>query len=442
MRTHDLKIMNGRLVLSDRIETGDIIINDGLITAILKPGVSATEQATEVINASGLLVLPGLVDVHVHFRDPGHPEKEDFASGSLAAAAGGITTIADMPNTDPPTTTPQRLMQKIKRAEEKCLVDFSFHAGPYYKQEGEKNQETSFESMELALVDMAKQMLDLGIISFKIYIPHHESPAIQYLAPLGHLLTIHAEDPATLFEPTDGSSFAFLASRPPEAEIKALQTLLAKPPSCSLHICHLSTAAGFRHVLSAQHRGVNVSSEVTPHHLLLTVKDLAKLGPVAKCYPPLRSVKDAEALLNACFAGQINIIASDHAPHTTAEKTGASADFASAPGGIIGVETSFPLLYTKLVHQAEMTLPQLVKLMGYNPAYRFGIRNSQWIEKGQLVVGADADLVLFDPKSSNTIRGDSLHSKSTLTPFEGWKVQGQIKQTLLRGSPIFNRDQE
>ena len=440
MGTHDLKVVNGHLVLPDRVESGDLIIDNGCITAILKPGKSSSEQAREIIDANSHIVLPGLVDVHVHFRDPGYPEKEDFASGSLAAAAGGITTIADMPNTNPATTTPQRLEEKIRRAEEKCCVDFTFHGGPYWSEDPIRNSDGTVQSREESLLEMAKQLLELGIISLKIYMPHQEAPAIPHLASLGHILTIHAEDPTKLCEPTDGSSFAFLASHPPEAEISALTTLLEKPPTCGLHICHISTAAGFRHVLAAQHRGINVSTEVTPHHLLLTVKDLAEVGPIAKCYPPLRSTTDTEALLNACFAGQINIIATDHAPHTAAEKTGTDADFASAPGGIIGVETAFPLLYTKLVHQAEMRLPQLVKMMGYHPAYRFGIRNSNWIEKGQLVVGADADLVLFDPKTSYTIQGDKLHGKATLTPFEGWKVQGQINQTLLRGKTIYNRE--
>jgi allantoinase len=442
MAVHDIKIKNGRLVLPDRVEEADLFVDKGLISAILKPGVSAQEKAEKEIDASGYLVLPGLVDVHVHFRDPGYPEKEDFASGSLAAAAGGVTTIADMPNTLPPTTTPQRLEEKMHRAEKRCIVDFAFHGGPYLPDESDERLETRLDNDELALVDMAKQLIDKGILSFKIYMPHLEYPSIPYLAPLGQILTIHAEDPSKLSDPTDGSSYAFLASRPPEAEVYAIERLLDEPPQCSFHICHISTAAGFRRILTAQHRGIPVSTEVTPHHLLLTVKDLAEIGPIAKCYPPLRSTTDIQALINACFTGEINIIASDHAPHTATEKTGSDADFASAPGGIIGVETAFPLLYTKLVLAADMELPQLVKMMGYNPAYRFGICNSQWIEKGQLVVGADADLVLFDTQKTYTIRGDALHNKSTLTPFEGWKVKGQVYQTLIRGKTVFNRDEE
>ncbi|MFX1564737.1 MAG: dihydroorotase family protein [Promethearchaeota archaeon] len=437
MVVHDLKVVNGRLVLPDRVEEADLLIDDGKIVAILKPGLSAREQTNEIIDASGYLVLPGLVDVHVHFRDPGYPEKEDFASGSLAAAAGGVTTIVDMPNTNPPTTTPERLQEKIKRAEEKCLVDFAFHGGPFHSKESDQ---PSQDENDVIAITMAQQLIEAGIVSFKIYMPHQEASAIPLLAPLGHLLTVHAEDPSLLSEPTDGSSFAFLASRPPEAEIVAIEKLLADPPMCGFHICHLTTAAGFRAILSATHKGVPVTTEVSPHHLLLTVKDLADIGPVAKCYPPLRSTTDREALMNACFADQIKIIASDHAPHTAAEKAGPDADFASAPGGIIGVETMLPLMFTRLVHDAEMTLPHLLRMMALNPALYFGIRNSEWIEKGQFEVGADADFVIFDHKTKYKIRGDALHGKATLTPFEGWNVRGKVCRTVLSGQTIFEGD--
>ncbi len=440
MVVHDLKVVNGHLVLLDRIEKADLLVDNGIISAIVTPAHSKSERADEVIDAQGLMVLPGLVDVHVHFRDPGFPEKEDFSSGSLAAAAGGVTTIVDMPNTNPPTNTQKRLLDKIARAEKHCTVDFAFHVGPPDINELKKNEVGQKENMEQLRFQMAKKLIDTGAISFKIYMPHQEAAAISFLSPLGHLLTIHAEDPKLILTPTDGSSFAFLASRPPEAEVQVIEKMLTKPPKCDFHICHISTAAGFRYILAAQHKGIPVTTEVTPHHLLLTVKDLAKLGPIAKCYPPLRSTADTVALLNACFAGQINIIASDHAPHTSTEKTGADADFATAPAGIIGVETSLPLLFTRLVHDAEMSLPQLVRMMGYNPAARFGICNPQWIEKGQITVGANADLVLFDAKAKFTIRSENLHNKSTLTPFEGWKVRGKIRQTLLRGKTIFYGD--
>ncbi|MFX1510895.1 MAG: dihydroorotase family protein [Promethearchaeota archaeon] len=439
MVVHDLKVINGSLVLRDRVEKADLVINDGRINAILKSGLSAHEQANETIDASGYLVLPGLVDVHVHFRDPGYPEKEDFASGSLAAAAGGVTTIVDMPNTNPPTTTPQRLQEKIERAQRNCLVDFAFHGGPFRP---EKSNKRSQAEKDVSIIAMAQQMIEAGIVSFKIYMPHQEASAIPILAPLGHLLTVHAEDPALLSEPTDGSSFAFLASRPPEAEISAIEKLLADPPMCGFHICHLSTAVGFRAILAATHRGVPVTTEVSPHHLLLTVKDLAEIGPVAKCYPPLRSTTDTEALMNACFADQIKIIASDHAPHTAEEKSGSDADFASAPGGIIGVETMLPLLYTRMVHDAEMRLSHLIRMMALNPALYFGIRNSEWIEKGQFEEGADADFVLFDHKIDYKIRGDTLHGKATLTPFEGWKVKGKVCRTVLGGQTVFDGDTE
>ncbi len=442
MTVHDLKITNGRLVLPDRVEEGDILIDGGLIKAIMKPGVAVTQKAAAEINAKKFLVLPGLVDVHVHFREPGYTEKEDFATGSLAAAAGGVTTIADMPNTQPPTNTPTHLLEKRRLAEKKCIVDFAFHGGPFLPDKFEPPEAIRRERQEVVMIDIAKQMMDAGIVSFKIYMPHQEGFCLPFFGALGHIITIHAEEPSKLSEPKDGSSFAFLASRPPEAEVLAIERLLKDPPKCSFHICHISTAAGFRYILAAQHRGVAVTTEVTPHHLLLTVKDLAQIGPIAKCFPPLRSSTDTQALRNACFSNQIKIIASDHAPHTSAEKTGPNADFKTAPGGINGVETTLPLLYTKLVHNAEMKLPQLIQMMGYNPALRFGIRNKNLREKGQIMIGADADLVLFDPKAAYTIRGDRLHSKSSVSPYEGWKVRGKVRQTLLRGKTIFCSDEE
>ena len=175
MAFHDVKVANGHLVLPDRVEEADILIDEGVISAILKPGLSKSEQANETIDASGLLVLPGLVDVHVHFRDPGYPEKETFATGSLSAAAGGVTTYVDMPNTMPPTTTPERLQEKIDRATENSLVDFAFHGGPYQPDASTGNQSNDDDSL---ILEMAQQLIEGGIVSFKIYMPHQEAEAI------------------------------------------------------------------------------------------------------------------------------------------------------------------------------------------------------------------------------------------------------------------------
>jgi len=426
--THDLMVVNGRVVLPSGIEPADLLVDEGHISAVQRSAAARNETATEVIDASRCIILPGLVDVHVHFRDPGYPEKEDFASGSAAAAAGGVTTIVDMPNTNPPTTTPERLSDKMRRAEASCRVAFALHGGP---------PRTSQATIDLAA---AEQMQHAGIVSFKIYMPHNEGSSVPSLAPLGLPLTIHAEEPTLLSEPKDGTLDTFLKSRPPTAETQAIGQLLRNPPRGSFHICHVSTAEGLQQVLEAKRRGTSVTCEVTPHHLLLTVKDLERIGPLAKCYPPLREKSDAETLIAACIKGKIDLIASDHAPHTDIEKAGRDADFKTAPGGIIGVETALPLMHTYLVRKAGMDLLHLVQLMAQHPAKRFHLQNAQGVSKGQVVVGADADLVLFEPKATYTIRGDALHGKPRLTPYEGRKVTGRIRRTLLRGVTIYEEE--
>ncbi len=440
MGIHDVKIINGRVVLPNSIKQVDLIIDDGYITEIMKPSRSSREQATETIDAKGYIVLPGLVDVHVHFRDPGFPEKEDFISGSTAAAAGGITTVADMPNTQPPTNSPERLREKIQLATSKSIVDFCFHGSPPPFIDLSKT--TTDEESEPGMVNIgaAREMIEEGILSFKIYMPHNESPYIQSLEQLGLPLTIHAEDPKSLQPPIDGSSYAFLASRPPDAEVKAIEQVLQEPLETPIHFCHISTAAGMRQILMAKNRGFNVSCEVTPHHLFLTVKDLAEIGPIAKCYPPLRSTSDTEVLIQAVMEGQVDCLASDHAPHTNEEKTGPGADFAAAPAGIPGVETALPLFHTFLVKKRGLGLLRLIQLMSIQPAIRFNIKNERWIEKGQIAIGADADLILFDSKRTYTLRGEKLHGKSRYTPFEGWKVTGCVIKTLLHGETIFEEE--
>lgn len=440
MPTHDLMIVNGQVALPSGIEPADLLVDEGRISAVQRSAATRNETATEVVDAGQCIILPGLVDVHVHFRDPGYPLKEDFASGSAAAAAGGVTTIVDMPNTNPPTTTPERLNEKIQRAQATCRVAFALHGGP--PRLGQASGPTEASGAHQASVNLAaaKRMQQAGVVSFKIYMPHNEGYCVSSLAPLGLPLTIHAEEPTLLSEPKDGTLAAFLKSRPPTAESQAIGQLLQHPPRGSFHICHVSTAEGLERVLEAQRRGVSVTCEVTPHHLLLTVKDLQKIGPLTKSYPPLRDKADAETLVAACLKGKIDFIASDHAPHTDAEKAGRDADFRTAPAGIIGVETALPLLHTYLVRKAGMPLLQLVQLMAQHPAQRFRLQNAQGILKGQVLVGADADLVIFDPKVSYTIRGDALHGKPRLTPYQGWKVAGRVRRTLLRGVAVYEEE--
>ncbi len=437
MGVHDLKVTNGQVVFMTGIESADLIINKGFITAILKPGIAASEQADRVIDAKGHIVMPGLVDMHVHFRDPGYPEKEDFESGSAAAAAGGFTTVADMPNTSPPTNSPERLMEKKRLANAKSCIECKFHGAPPLL--GGNSPVVNSESVEDRQVDLesARQMQEAGLTSFKIYMPHGEGPFIPALASLDIPLTVHAEDPALLSEPRGRGADFFLESRPAKAEFQAIDHIVHQHLNNHIHICHISTAAGLRSVLAAQKRGVRVTCEVTPHHLLLTKNDLKELGPIAKCFPPLRTPTDRQALVDACLEFKINLIASDHAPHTLEEKMGTHIDYSSAPGGIPGVETTLPLLNTYLVNKAGFPLHSLHKLLSFYPALWFNLRNKYDRFQGHILEGAFADLVIFDHKASYKIRGDALHGKSHYTPFEGWEVKGKILQTIFRGETVY-----
>ncbi len=440
MGTHDLKITNGQVIFMTGVEPADIIVDGGFITAILKPGAAATANAARVIDAKRCIVMPGLVDMHVHFRDPGYPEKEDFASGSLAAAAGGVTTVADMPNTNPPTNSPERLAEKRLLADEKSIIDYRFHVGPpIIGGASSFGNPDSTEDVQVN-IEAAEQMQGELVSSFKIYMPHGEAPCIPALASLDTPLTIHAEDPALLTEPEGRSARDFLRSRPAKAEFQAIDYVVQQHLSAHTHICHISTAAGLRSVLAAQKRGVRVTCEVTPHHLLLTQNDLEEIGPIAKCYPPLRSESDRKALVDACLEFKVNLIASDHAPHTLEEKMGGHPDFASAPGGIPGVETTLPLLHTYFVHKAGFPLHSLHKLLSFYPSLWFNLRNIHDRFQGHIIEGAYADLVIFDHKAKYKIRGDALHGKTKYTPFEGWEVRGKVRRTIFRGKTIFMED--
>jgi dihydroorotase len=440
MGVHDLKIINGKVIFMTGIEPADLIINNGFITGIHKPGVAINEAADRVIDAKGRIVMPGLVDMHVHFRDPGYPEKEDFTSGSLAAAAGGFTTVADMPNTSPPTNSPERLEEKRQLAQAKSCIDCRFHGAPPLL--GSNSALDNPEMMEEQQVDLAsaEAMREAGLASFKIYMPHGEGPYIPILASLDIPLTVHAEDPTLLSEPKGRGVDDFLRSRPAKAEFQAIDHIVHQHLNNHIHICHISTAAGLRSVLAAQKRGVRVTCEVTPHHLLLTKDDLRELGPIAKCYPPLRTATDRKALVDACLEFKVNLIASDHAPHTYAEKLGSRVNYASAPGGIPGVETTLPLLNTYLVNKAGFPLHSLHKLLSFYPALWFNLKNKYDRFQGHILEGAHADLVIFDHKDSYKIRGDALHGKAKYTPFEGWEVQGKVLHTIYRGTTVFEED--
>jgi len=409
----DVVIKNAKLFLDGDVQEAEVGITDGRISKIAKD-----IRADDILDAHGSLDLPGAIDVHVHFRDPGMTHKEDWYSGSCAAAAGGVTTVIDHPNTIPPTTTLKSFEVKLEAAK-KSIIDFGINAGVVEGAQLEalwKAGTTAFGEIYMA-ESMGKMCVDDDALS----------SALKTIAQLGGIACVHAEDERIikertrkLMDKTDLSAYS--SSRPNESEAGAIAKAIksANTARCKLHICHISTKEGLRLLEK------NMTCEVAPHHLFFTEKDWDKLGPLGKVNPPLRSEEDRRAL----WAGleRINIIASDHAPHALEEK---EQDIWSAPPGVPGVETSLALML-HAVKKGRISLQRLVERMAINPARVFGLD-----EKGDIKVGNDADLVFVDFKNVTPIKAENMHSRAGWTPFEGMDAIFP-KMTMIRGEIVYD----
>ena len=373
------------------------------------------------MDASRLLALPGLVDAHVHLRDLELAYKEDFATGTTAAAAGGFTTLLDMPNTLPATITAQRLREKQDVAAKKIHVNVGFHAAA------------------VSAPGEIRAMASAGAFSLKLYMPHPIAPLdvsddtrlldlMRASRIAGLPVTVHAEDLETA---TNGKSKSFLEmakTRSPESETRAVDRMLKlqKKSGCLVHFCHLTLASSLTKAGSEDER---VTTEVTPHHLLLSLSALPKLTWKAWMVPPLRDESARRALLQLTARGVATAIASDHAPHTRQEKKQLPDN--SLPG-VPGLETTLPLLLT-VVHRRLMSLSLVVKLLSSRPARIFGLRSI-----GQLRVDAKGDVVLVDLKKNSKIDPSKFFSKAKFSPFEGYNTKGAVHSTIVNGTVVYN----
>jgi dihydroorotase len=374
VRAFDLIVRGGTLVGPAGRRLADIGIRDGAFAEIAEPGALSGPGAEE-LDASGLYVLPGLIDSHVHFREPGLTHKEDWLTGSRAAVMGGITTVLEMPNTIPPTDSPAAVDAKLRLATEKSYCDFGL-----------------FGLLGDANADRVDELtVDGSVVGLKVFLgpttgdlePPSDASLLRGLrtaAGNGVRVAFHAEDSEILRRNPE--------SRPVEAEVVAIDHLgrLLEASGAAGHVCHVSSDAGLAAVAGLQARGIDLTAEVTPHHLFLTAGDVAALGPVAKVYPPIRSSGEDSALMAALASGDIDFVASDHAPHTADEKL--APNIGRAPAGITGAETSLALLLTHGIHAGRLTLEQLVRAMSEAPARAWGL----WPRKGFVEVGWDADL--------------------------------------------------
>jgi dihydroorotase len=419
----DLVVRNGTLVSAAGRRAADIGIRDGRFAEIAEPG-ALSGSGREPLDATGLLVLPGLIDSHVHFREPGLTHKEDWLTGSRAAVMGGITTVLDMPNTIPPTDSPAAVEAKLRLADERSYCDFGL-----------------FGLLSDASADRVDELTAHGsVVGLKVFLgpttgdlaPPSDGSLLRGLrlaAASGVRVAFHAEDAAVLRADPD--------ARPVEAEVVAIDHVaqLLEATGASGHVCHVSSAEGLAALERLRSRGLDLTAEVTPHHCFLTAGDVAQLGAVAKVNPPIREAGEGSGLLTALASSEIDCIASDHAPHAPDEKS--VADSRRAPAGISGVETSLTLFLTRAVNEHRLSPERLVEAMSEAPARAWGL----WPRKGSVQVGSDADLTLVDLDRQGLIRGAELHGKHGLTPFEGWPTRGAAVATIVRGRVVMRDGQ-
>jgi len=431
----DLVIKNGWVVTPEETFKGGVAIQDGKFVAIGTDDV--LPDGDQTIDVKGKRILPGLIDGHVHFREPGLGYKEDFLTGSTAAVCGGITMVMDMPNVVPPTADAEKVREKIKLAEGRFLTDFGF-----------------FGVIVQTNTDQILPMAEAGVLGYKIFfgetignLPFPDDgmclEAFSFITQSKLPLGIHAENRQIMSYYTNklkaegkNDPVYWEASRPDICEAESVHHAMffAETFDSKLHVYHMSSMQAARMVRDAKARGLRVTAETGPHYLLREAGDMAEVGPLLKMNPPVRSRDHAEVLWDGLLKGYIDMIATDHSPHTLEEKgadiTGKMVKPAiwDCISGFCGVETGVPLMLNE-VNKGRMTLNQYVKLASENPAKVWQI----YPQKGAIRLGSDGDVTVVDMDREWVIDVNKLHSKNKPSPWHGWKVKGKPIYAIVRG---------
>lgn len=421
-------IKNGRLLTNGELSKTDLYIVEGKIKEF---GELKSVQADEIIDAAGLVIAPGFIDLHVHLREPGGEKKETIETGSLAAAKGGFTTIAAMPNTRPVPDSKEQLQWLNERIDKTSAVKVLPYASITVREAGKEL--TDFAALKeagaFALTDDGVGIQSAGMMF----------TAMKEAAKAGLAIVAHCEENTLI---NKGSVHEGNFSRENgingipsvcESVHIARDVLLAEAANCHYHVCHISTKESVRTVRDAKRAGIHVTAEVTPHHLLLSEEDIPGLDPNYKMNPPLRGSDDRDALIEGLLDGTIDFIATDHAPHLSEEK---AEGMVLAPFGIVGLETAFPLLYTHFVEKGLLTLQQLVDYLTIKPAEAFDLKT------GSLKIGSVADIVLLDLDHEAEINPEKFLSKGRNTPFGGWKCKGWPVVTIVDGKIAWGKGRE
>jgi allantoinase len=428
-----LVIRGGSVVLPTGQRPVDIAVKDGVISAI----GSEVRAEGETIDATGLVVLPGVVDAHVHFNEPGRADWEGWDAGTRGAAAGGVTTVLEMPlNAHPPTTTPDAFDAKLAVASQKALVDFGLWGG-----------------LVPDNLDNLPILHHRGVIGFKAFMSHSgidDFPRVadgvlaiglKATARLGAIVGVHAESQEIIErlagEQRNTQRLSWCRARPPEAEVEAIQRLLAcmrgAGKGVRAHVVHVSSARGLAAVDSARSKGVAITAETCPHYLAFSEEDFERIGPPLKCAPPIRDAASRDALWAEVLAGRVDVIGSDHSPCPAADKEKGEDDIWEAWGGVAGIQATLPVLFTDGVHARGLSLERIAYLTATAPAQLFGL----YPRKGAIAVGADADFAIVDPDQRWTFGSSDLQTRSGVSAYLGRKFAGKVVRTIVRGKTVF-----
>lgn len=418
----------------DGVRPASILVRAGIISG-LEPERAPLPRGFTLFDFGDRVVMPGLVDTHVHVNEPGRTEWEGFETATRAAAAGGVTTIFDMPlNSVPPTTSVAALREKAAAASGKCFVDVGFWGGVVPGNAGELGA-----------------MADLGVPGFKCFLVPSGVPefasvsgndlagALAVIARLGAVLLVHAEDPRAIGSapPADPRKYTtYLATRPSRAEDEAVALLarLCSETGARIHVVHLSSAGAIAAVEIARKAGLRLSAETCPHYLVFAAEEVPDGATEFKCAPPIRERANRERLWKGVSEGAIEVIVSDHSPAPPGMKSRDTGDFLGAWGGISSLQLRLPAVWTEARRRGH-SIERLASWLCEAPAGLAGLSR----RKGSFAPGADADLVVWDPEGSFEVRAESIHHRHPLTPYLGRTLSGAVEATFLRGEKIFER---
>jgi dihydroorotase len=426
----DSVLNNAKAYLKGEILDCSIAIEEGKIVKIGKE--TQMPNADQKTNLRNLLVLPGLIDAHVHLRDEGKAYKEDFVSGTSAAASGGFTTILDMPNNEPVTMSVETLRNRMDLAKRRALVNVGLYSE--FPNNLEKLPNIVAEGAVGFKLFMGCQVGGLNIDDDQAL---HDG--LKKAGALGATVAVHAEDKALLLaneqklkvaKRNEGSDFLLAHSQ--EVELKAIQRLLkvSDGTGVHLHFCHITSQAGLNAVEESKKAERKVTCEVTPNHLMLSAIDAARMGQLLIMAPPLRSINHQEALWKGVNAGVVDTLGSDHAPHTLEEKS--SGSIWDVKVGVPGLEITLPLMLS-MVKKNRLSLPRVVELLAEKPAEIFNLKS-----KGKLEQGKDADLTIVDYNCKWIINASKFKSKAKFSPYNGWEVVGKPVKTIVNGTLVMD----